>query len=253
MTLLDRMLIRGYVKAYLVCLVSLLSLYVVVDLFTHADDFFESSHGLSALLKHVGSYYGFRLSQIFDRLCEAILLMAAMFTVAMMQRSNELLPLLSAGLSTHRVVCPVLVSAAAMLFLTALNQEFIIPRIDSAKFFLHTREVTFDTITRPRTWFIYASTVQLLEELSKPDSTRLASMAVLFHTRLTRPILAMILVLMGLSVILRDQNRNVFISAGVCLVICAMFFGVSFACKHLGDNEYLAPALAAWLPVIAFG
>src|SRR5437899_8764693 len=132
MTLLDRMLIRGYVKAYLVCLISLLSLYVVVDLFTHADDFFESSHGLSALLKHVGSYYGFRLSQIFDRLCEAILLMAAMFTVAMMQRSNELLPLLSAGVSTHRVVCPVLVSAAAMLFLTALNQEFIIPRIGSA-------------------------------------------------------------------------------------------------------------------------
>jgi lipopolysaccharide export system permease protein len=92
-----------------------------------------------------------------------------------------------------------------------------------------------------------------LRELGKPDSTRLASMAVLFHMRLTRPILGMVLVVMGLSVILRDQNRNVFISAGMCLVICAVFFTVSLVCKHFGDNEYLAPALAAWLPVIAFG
>ncbi|HEV3446412.1 MAG TPA: LptF/LptG family permease [Gemmataceae bacterium] len=354
MTLLDRMLIRSYVKAYLVFLVSLLSLYVVVDVFTNAEDFFESNHGLAAVIKHVTSYYGYKISQIFDRLCEAIVLMAGMFTVAMMQRNNELLPLLSAGVSTQRVVRPILLSAAGMLMLTVLNQELIIPRIgaallnprddprgekdlevngafepnqihiagdrasrhekvvkrfcclipetigknlihleareayyyapgegphsggwlltgtrpaelenwnnptvlevlDSGKFFLHTREVTFETITRPRTWFVYASTAQLLEELSKPDSTRLASMAVLFHMRLTRPILALILVLMGLSVILRDQNRNVFISMGLCLGVCAVFFAACFACKHLGDTEYLAPALAAWLPVLVFG
>ena len=133
------------------------------------------------------------------------------------------------------------------------NNPAVLEVIDSGKFFLHTREVTFDTITRPRTWFIYASTAQLLAELSKPDSTRLASMAVLFHMRLTRPILGMILVLTGLSIILRDQNRNIFISTGLCVGLCAIFFGACFACKHLGDTEYIAPALAAWLPVIAFG
>jgi lipopolysaccharide export system permease protein len=58
---------------------------------------------------------------------------------------------------------------------------------------------------------------------------------------------------MGLSVILRDQNRNVFVSTGLCLVLCAVFFGACFACKHLGDNEFLSPALAAWLPVLGFG
>ena len=111
MNLLDRTLIRGYLKAYLVCLVSLLSLYIVVDLFTNAEDFFEHTHGLGNILRHVGSYYGYRSSQIFDRLSEAIVLMAAMFTVATMQRNNELLPLLSAGVPTHRVVRPVLLLA----------------------------------------------------------------------------------------------------------------------------------------------
>ena len=98
-----------------------------------------------------------------------------------------------------------------------------------------------------------ASTAQLYDELQRPESTRLASMAVLFHTRLTRPILGMVLVLLGLSVILRDQNRNVFISAGMCVVLCGVFFAVLFTCKSLGSSDSLAPALAAWLPVLFFG
>ena len=71
--------------------------------------------------------------------------------------------------------------------------------------------------------------------------------------RLTRPLLGFIMVLMGLSVILRDQNRNVFISAGLCLLLCGLFFAAQFACKSLGDNEFIAPALAAWIPVLIFG
>jgi lipopolysaccharide export system permease protein len=349
------MLIRGYLKAYTICLVSLLSLYVVVDLFTNMDEFTNDHHGLLPVLKHIGLYYGYKVTQIFDKLCEVIILLAAMFTIAWMQRSNELLPLLSAGVSTHRVVRPILFSACLMLGLGVINQELIIPPIgsfllyprddpkgdkdlevhgafepndihlkgerarrkervvhkfsclmpdtvarnwihlmseeayyyspgegpcggggwlmtgtkpaeiegwnntevmevlDTGKYFLHTKEVDFECLTRNRTWFIYASTPRLLEELNRTDSTRLAPMAVLFHMRLTRPILGLLLVFMGLSVILRDQNRNVFISTGLCLVMCALFFGAIFTCKHLGDTETLSPALAAWLPVLCFG
>jgi lipopolysaccharide export system permease protein len=353
----DRMLVVGYVKAYFICLISMLSLYVVIDLFTNIEDFTQHHQGLRAALTHIGIYYGHRITQIFDRLCEAIVLLAAMFTIALMQRNNELLPLLSAGMSTRRVVLPVLISAFAMLSFAILNQELVIPeiapdlmipkddpggnhpmliqgtyepnlvhiegggafrqnkvvrpfyctipsgvahsllhlnaeearyippaadnprsggwlltgtipaelenppqvdakileQIDPGKYFLHTKEVDFDTVTRDRGWFRLASTEKLYEELHKPESTRLASMAVLFHMRLTRPILGMILVLMGLSVILRDHNRNVFISAGMCIVLCGIFFAACFASKQLGENDILPPALAAWLPVLFFG
>jgi lipopolysaccharide export system permease protein len=358
MSLLDRVLIRAYLKAYLVCLVSLLGLYIVVDLFTNLEDFTDSDHhrGLMDVLQHIGTYYGYKVSQIFDRLCEAIVLLAAMFTVAWMQRHNEVLPLLSAGVSVRRVVRPVLLAACLLLGLSVANQELIIPRIgrflvtdrddpmaekpltvqgafepneihiegdfgyptehavkrfrctlpervaggllhltakearyfppgatprgggwlltdtsppeldmtnpplrevveflDPGKYFLRVQEVDFDVLTRNRTWFNLASTTHIRDELAKPESTRLAAMAVLFHTRLTRPVLGVILVLLGLSVILRDQNRNVFISAGLCLLLCGLFFAATFACKHLGDHEYLSPALAAWLPVLTFG
>src|SRR5437773_2681492 len=125
MKLFDRLLIRSYLKAYLICLISLLSLFIVVDLFTNIDDFVDTSKGLAGIFRHIGTYYAYKISYIFDKLCEAIVLLAAMFTIAWMQRSNELLPMLSAGVSTQRTVRPVLVAASAMLGLTVANQELI--------------------------------------------------------------------------------------------------------------------------------
>src|SRR6516165_4948139 len=127
--LIDRLMIRGYFKAYFVCLTSLLSLYVVVDLFTNLDDFTHHGHGLFDALKHIVSYYSVKVTQIFDRLCEAIVLLAAVFTVALMQRNNEQVPLLSAGVSTRRIVTPVLGCACVMLSLAGLNQELLLPRV----------------------------------------------------------------------------------------------------------------------------
>src|SRR5215472_1668578 len=126
--LIDRQMICGYFKSYFVCLASLLSLYVVVDLFTNLDDFTHHNSLWASLLRIV-VYYGYRIAKIFDQLCEAIVLLAAMFTVAWMQRNNEQMPLLSAGVSTRRIVAPVLLCAFFMLGLTVLNQELIIPRI----------------------------------------------------------------------------------------------------------------------------
>ena len=51
MKILDRLVILAYIRSFLFCLFSLLSLYVVIDLFTNLDDFFNdwaSSAGCSA-------------------------------------------------------------------------------------------------------------------------------------------------------------------------------------------------------------
>ncbi len=350
--IIDRLMIRGYFKAYLVCLTSLLSLYVVVDLFMNLDDFTHHGSGLLASLQQIGTYYSIKVTQIFDRLCEPIVLLAAVFTVALMQRNNEQIPLLSAGVSTRRIVAPVLVCACLMLTLAILNQELLIPRIgdrllydkddpdgqknlpvkgqfdynggvhvvgkaasrkdssvsefqltlkeelagqlihlvadkatytplghrkgqwemtgvnhpeldvnipgilehvDKGRYILTIKDADFEALTRETNWYQLASTWRLYEELERPESGRQSQMAVLFHMRLTRPILGILLVFLGLSVILRDQNRNVIISSGMCLVMCGIFFGINYSCKMLGDGNYLSPALAAWMPVLISG
>lgn len=354
LTILDRHLIYNYLKGYLVCLVSLLGLFVIVDLFTNLDNFAENKNGLWPIIENILLYYSFKIPVIFDRTSEAIILMAAMFTIAWLQRNNEVLPLLSAGVSVRRVVRPVLFAAALMVLVAILNQELVLPRLDwylterrtdtagtteipvqggyesngihlsgrvavkkdmvvydfvavfparagwdslttlQAKdaryhpagsergpgwlltnttppelpqgarsdvlecitpgtYFLKTKDIDFDTFIRPKNWYVYYPTFSLLREMAKTHSTQIAGVAVVFHQRLTRPILGMLLVFMGLSIILRDQNRNIFISVGLCLVLCALFFTAGFACKHLGDNGFLSPALAAWAPVVTFG
>jgi lipopolysaccharide export system permease protein len=348
---IDWMLLMAYFKAYFIFLVSLLTLYIVIDLFTHLDDFVtQNSRGLPDLVKRIVVYYGYRLPQLFDRLCEAIALLAAMFTVVMMQAHNEHLPLLSAGVPTRRIITPVLVSACLMLLLAVANQELIIPRIadklslerndpdgvrevaaraayepnlihlegdraarssmtvrnlrvlipesingnlihitarearyipgdepqhgrwemfgchprdledipgilevkDGGRYVLHTRQVDFEALTRDPRWHNLASTQRLYRELQRPESTRLASIAVLFHTRLTRPLLGAVLIFLGLSLILRDQTRNIIISSGQCIILCAAFYTTVHTCKMLGDGEILTPTLAAWLPILLF-
>jgi lipopolysaccharide export system permease protein len=360
-TILDRQMIVNYFKAYVFCLVSLMGLFVVVDLFMNLEDFTSNKSDFADVAKFIGVFYGYKSFQIFDRLCESVILLAGMFTVAWMQRNNELVPLLSAGVSTRRVVQPVLICAGAMMGLAAINQEFGLPSIDSfmlenrknpdgsqetevkgifdmwgtlvsadkavrkegllkgfnavipqrpgrnsittlqAKeayyipeqendkrsggfllkytrhegqmewaneddivqplgdgvYFLKTKGVDLDTVVRVKNWFMYLPTWKLLEELDRPGNTQHATLAIVFHTRMTRPVVGIILILLGLSVILRDQNRNVFVSAGLCLALSAVFFASIFACQWLGKDEsasqYVSPALAAWLPVIVYG
>ncbi|MBY0228290.1 MAG: LptF/LptG family permease [Gemmataceae bacterium] len=349
---LDWMLVKAYFKAYAIFLVSLLTLYIVIDLFTHLDDFAQGSKGLAATASGIGAYYGYRLPELFDRLCEVISLLAAMFTVVMMQRNSEHLPLLSAGVPTWRIVAPVLACACAMLLLAVANQEVLVPRLidklllersdmdgskevtargayelnkvhikgerasrkdrkvvkelqvllpdsvagklvhfvaaeaeyfpgerlgegrwelsgcqprklepvegilevpDEGRATLRTSTVDFDMLTRNPRWFSLSSTYRLYQELQRPESNRASALAVQFHMRLTRPLTGLVLVFLGLSLILRDQTRNIVISSGQCILLCGLFFVVCQACKMLGDDDILAPSLAAWLPVLAFG
>lgn len=354
--ILDRQMTLNYLKAYLVCAVSLLGLFIVIDLFMNLDAFTEGKKDLGSIFRHIGLYYVYKTPQIYDRLNEAIVQMAAMFTIAWVQRNNELLPLLSAGVSTRRVVRPLIVASCGMMLLAVLNQELILPNVDlyllenrndlhgekesevrggwelngslisgrvgfkkdqlvkdffvvfpnivgvdsvgflqsgeaqyrsptadepggwllkktipdqmkdwkvyeklgltfraPGVYFLQTKEIDFDKLTRHKNWVYFVTTQQLVQEMRATDGNNLAELAVRFHKRLTRPILGMLLTFMGLSIILQDQNRNVFISTGMSLSLTAIFFVADFAAKHLGDHQLLPPAFAAWLPVMVFG
>jgi lipopolysaccharide export system permease protein len=133
------------------------------------------------------------------------------------------------------------------------EREDILKPLGDGEYFLKTRDVDIDTLTRVKNWHLYLSTLKLLDQLDKPgNASQNAYLAIAFHQRLTRPLVGIILILLGLSVILRDQNRNIFISAGLCLMLVGVFFATIFACQYLG-KETLSPALAAWLPVFIFG
>ncbi|AMV26148.1 putative permease YjgP/YjgQ family protein [Gemmata sp. SH-PL17] len=354
MTAIDRMFLITFVRSYLIVLVSLISLFIVIDLFTHLDAFVNKPGGFAASVRHITTYYGNRVPEFFDLLGNFITLIGATFTVAWMQRNNELLPLLSAGVPTRRAVRPVLLGAAVTLALGPLNQQFVIPEVadqltmqrddpnqakaqalmgaydasgihfegfagyrkelkvdrmcvtfpetspsgmlhlfaekahfipkngddpltggwlltqttpesfegdlptnltvlGTSRFFVKIQDADYDAVCRGGAWFVYASTTELRSMLIDPEPRRRGKMAVLFHTRMTRPFVGMLMVVFGMAVILWNPNRHVIISSGLCLAISATVFLSTIACKYLGDQDVLPAALAAWLPVIVFG
>ena len=352
MYLLHRFLIRGYVKAYFICLVSLLTLYVVVDLFTNLDEFTDHRTTTSrAPVVHIGTYYGYKVTQIFDRLSEAIVLLAATFTVALIAQ-QRVLPLLSAGVPTRRVVLPILLTAVVMLGLSVVNQELVIAQIgdklvndksdpsgdkellakgayepdgthiegrlasrkegDQEVVCDHsraggrlprehqrgegllqapakrakntaaagcspkrsrsgspasttrtwkcsipassswTKNVDFEALTHIPTWYTFVSTMRIFGDCTKANRHtgddggglphEAHSSAARVHSGAPRPVRHPP----------RSEPQRIH-RAGLCLLLCALFFAAQFACKSLGDGDYLSPALAAWLPVLVFG
>jgi lipopolysaccharide export system permease protein len=128
MRILDRERYWAFVKAYVICFIALVGLYVIIDVFSNLDEFAEVAEG-AQLIANIGRYYLIKMSLIYDQISGVITMMAAIFTVTWMQRNNELLAMLAAGVSTQRVIRPVLVSAVAISGVAILNQELIMPRI----------------------------------------------------------------------------------------------------------------------------
>ncbi len=128
MMILDRQRYWGFLKAYLICFTALVGLYVVIHAFSNIDEFMQVESGFELLAK-MGRYYLVNMSQFYDRLCGVITMMAAIFTVTWVQRDNELLAMLAAGMGTKRVIRPVLISAVLVNGLAVVNQEWIMPQI----------------------------------------------------------------------------------------------------------------------------
>jgi lipopolysaccharide export system permease protein len=127
LSILDRQRYWSFFKAYTICYVSLVGLYVVIDAFSNLDEFTKRADTLLELFQIMSRYYLIHQSEYFDQLCGVIGMMAAIFTVTWMQRNNEQLAMLAAGISTHRAIFPVLVSSVIVSVISAVNQEVIIP------------------------------------------------------------------------------------------------------------------------------
>ncbi|AGA26558.1 LptF/LptG family permease [Singulisphaera acidiphila] len=128
MRILDRERYWAFLKAYIICFVALVGLYVVIDAFSNLDEFGKRADGVSELFKVMSVYYLIHMSQYYDRLCGVIGMMAAIFTVTWMQKNNELLAMLAAGISTQRVIRPVWISTIAVSLIAVFNQEVIMPK-----------------------------------------------------------------------------------------------------------------------------
>src|SRR5205814_4403786 len=157
--LLDRYVIRNFLQAYVYCIAGFLSIWLIFDVSDNISTFIDEHFGFALTFR----YYATQVPEVFVILLPVSLLLALLFVLGRMSRSNEIVSMLTAGVSIPRVLAPLI----GMGLLTvagsfALNYA-LAPHAEMAKknFIATARshQVTvqgqiFRNRTDLRTWFI---------------------------------------------------------------------------------------------------
>ncbi len=129
MSTFDRYLLRLFIKVLFACFVSMVGLYIVIDAFGNLDEFIGHGREQGGLLRVVADYYSARVPWFFDHASGLLALVAGMFAITWLQRTNEMTALMAAGITTKRLVRPLLGAAIVVALVGAANREFVIPEV----------------------------------------------------------------------------------------------------------------------------
>ena len=128
MTTIDRYVLRLFLKVLIVCFISIGGLFIVVDAFSNVDQFVTYSRERGSVLTVLWHFYAARMLSLFDFSSGLLVLIAGMFTITWLQRTNEFTALMAAGLPKARIVMPLVIASVCISLLSAANREFVIPR-----------------------------------------------------------------------------------------------------------------------------
>ncbi len=129
MKTLDRYVVKSFLISVLMCFLVLMSLRMVTDLFVNIDEFTKADQAKTfwEVMRNIATYYSVQSILYFRELGGVIVVLAAGFTLAWMNHTNELTAILASGVSLRRVLMPIVICAIAMNFLIVLDTELVIP------------------------------------------------------------------------------------------------------------------------------
>ena len=127
MTQFDRYVLFLYSRVFVICFLTLSGLLIVVQVFTNLDEMIAFGKVRGGFVQGLVEYFSPYVLSIYDRMCGLLTLLATMFVVSWLKRTNELTALLAAGISKGRIVRPILIVSAVLIGLSAVSRELLIP------------------------------------------------------------------------------------------------------------------------------
>ena len=100
MRLLDRYVIRNFVQVYFYCIAGFTSIWLIFDVSDNISNFIDNHIPLLMVVR----YYATQIPQVFIILLPVALLLSLLFALGRMSRANEIVSMLTAGVSL-RVFC----------------------------------------------------------------------------------------------------------------------------------------------------
>jgi lipopolysaccharide export LptBFGC system permease protein LptF len=128
MRILDKYVAKSFLTGYAIAFCVLIGLRIVIDLFVNLDEFTENAKlGTLAVIGNILTYYGLHTTLFFRDFAGMITVVAAAFSLGKMVRYNELTAMMASGVSSKRVIAPIIVLASLLTVLLVIDQELVIP------------------------------------------------------------------------------------------------------------------------------
>src|SRR5712675_351129 len=160
MRLLDRYVIRNFVQVYFYCIAGFTSIWLIFDVSDNISSFIDNHIALSL----VARYYATQIPQVLIILLPVALLLSLLFALGRMSRANEIVSMLTAGVSLPRVLLPLIGIGLLTVGVTMALNYSLAPHAELArKTFLSEAQSrparniqgqVFRNRSELRTWFI---------------------------------------------------------------------------------------------------
>jgi lipopolysaccharide export system permease protein len=138
MKILDRYILRNTLVPFLYCVLGFLAIWLVFDLGDNGEDFIRAR--VSPL--KVGYFYMTQFPQIMVISLPIGLLLALLYSLSRMSRTNEIISMLGAGLSVTRLLVPLIVLGLITTALSFMLNYRLAPHSEAVK------EQVFELITK---------------------------------------------------------------------------------------------------------
>jgi lipopolysaccharide export system permease protein len=150
-SLIDRYISKIFVGYFLGGIVVFVTLFVTID-------YMSNFARVDAPLEAVGRFYALSLPALIHQMVPVGCLMATVFTLSNLSRSNELIALFASGMSLARICWPILFWVVAMSSMSFFVNDRMAPVLNQRKNFVYYVEILkkpglYSTVKTDRIWY----------------------------------------------------------------------------------------------------
>jgi LPS export ABC transporter permease LptG len=151
--ILDRYILREFLKVLALVLISVIALFIIVDYTDIARDIRKNHIAASTLL----TYYRFHIFTVLNWTLPISVLVATLVTFGMLAKNNEITAVKSNGVSLYRLGLPIVAVASVICVLAYFLLDFILPystqRVDELKRKIDGR-VAIASTAQQKLWYL---------------------------------------------------------------------------------------------------
>jgi len=126
MRIFQKYIVNEFIPPFLYCLISFIFMFMIVDLFTHLDEFLR----LNVPVKTVLDYYFCFVPIIFVQTAPIAALLSTMFVFGNLSKHTEITAMRASGISTWRIAQPILFLALFISILAYFINEQYVPQAE---------------------------------------------------------------------------------------------------------------------------